>query len=100
MSVFTDFDILVLDDDGELVHLLFERFHSAIQTLDLLALKSDNLLGVFELRALGLGILLSLLGLEEENCPYQAAGKDEVQNEADNLYCNVSFHDIMIRIQE
>ena len=30
--------------------------------------------------------------------------KDEmctaVQNEADNLYCNVSFHDIMIRIQE
>ena len=48
MTIFAQFDILVLDNDGEFIDLLFEGLHTAIQTLDLLALEIDDLLGVFK----------------------------------------------------
>lgn len=50
-----DLHILVLDDDSELVDLLFEFLHAAVQPCDLLGLDGHDLLGVLQLRRVGFG---------------------------------------------
>ena len=67
-----------LDDDFELVDLLLELLHAPIQAGYLFGLNGDNLVGVFELRAISLGILLAPLLFEEYQCAEQSAGKHEV----------------------
>ena len=77
-AVALELHILLLDDDFELVDLLFELLHAPIQAGYLFGLNGDNLVGVFELRAISLGILLAPLLFEEYQCAKQSAGKHEV----------------------
>lgn len=77
-AVAFELHILLLDDYFELVNLLFELLHAPIQACYLLRLNGDDLVGVFELRTISLGILLTPLLFEEYERAEQTAGKHEV----------------------
>ena len=77
-AVAFELHILLLDDYFELVDLLFELLHAPIQACYLLRLNGDYLVGVFELRTISFGILLTPLLLEEYERAEQSAGKHEV----------------------
>ena len=77
-AVAFELHILLLDDYFELIDLLFELLHAPIQACYLLRLNGYDLVGVFELRAISLGILLTPLLFEEYQRAEQSAGKHEV----------------------
>ena len=89
-AVALELHILLLDDDFELVNLLFELLHAPIQAGYLFGLNGDDLVGVFELCTISLGILLAPFLLEEYERSCQAAGKYEIENNADRFH-SVSF---------
>jgi len=77
-AVALELHILLLNDYFEFVNLLFELLYAPIQACYLLRLNGDDLVGVFELRTISLGILLAPLLFEEYQCAEQSAGKHEV----------------------
>ena len=77
-AVAFELHILLLDDYFELVDLLFELLYAPIQACYLLRLNGDDLVCVFELRTISLGILLTPLLFEEYQRTKQSAGKHEV----------------------
>ena len=77
-AVAFELHILLLDNDLELVDLLFELLHATIEACYLLRLYGDDLVGVLELCTISLGSLLALLRLEEYQRAEQSAGQDEV----------------------
>ena len=89
-AVAFELHILLLDDYFELVDLLFELLYAPIQAGYLFGLNGDDLVGVFELCAISLGILLAPFLLEEYERSCQAAGKYEIENNADRFH-SVSF---------
>ena len=89
-AVAFELHILLLDDDFELVDLLFELLDSSIQACDLLGLNGYDLVGVLELCTISLGTLLASFLLEEYERSCQAAGEYEIENNADRFH-SVSF---------